>query len=78
MVQLKELYYKIRKQNRPVSIPNGSIKSSVSIFWKLNTSLVSIPNGSIKSDEAIKEWESILEFQFLMVQLKENFVILSV
>ena len=47
MVRLKECSIQLRRTNSLVSIPYGSIKSSVavnySIFW-----VVSIPYGSIK------------------------------
>ena len=52
-----------------ISIPYGSIKRSWTVTEK-RQQRISIPYGSIKRTISISDKGTLLEFQFLMVQLK--------
>ena len=59
-----------------ISIPYGSIKSRCTSSDN-RMFRISIPYGSIKSARANKIIDLNKEFQFLMVQLKENVIFLK-
>ena len=52
-----------------ISIPYGSIKSSVQVVYSLSPP-ISIPYGSIKSNLPSLSSSAVYPFQFLMVRLK--------
>ena len=55
-----------------ISIPTGTIKSVICKHHIQPLQLISIPTGTIKSAADIKNIESQIKFQFLLVRLKEE------
>ena len=74
MVRLKVLTNIAPERWKNISIPLGTIKSRLGAGERADK-LISIPLGTIKSETDEPTEGRTAEFQYLLVRLKENFII---
>ena len=72
LVRLKEYYSHPHQSSYKISIPSGTIKSTNKVRKRNNCKQISIPSGTIKRNDLYKAVAELVEFQFLLVRLKED------